>query len=265
VAPWAPPKLAQLLTYPMKRTIYINQGLLIELGIRNAAQGVIFDLLTRASQWATPSMIHNVEYYWVARQVICSDLPFFNLQPDTVYRHLKELEKLGVIYYAKDGKKDCIRLTEKSKKLVLSTMSEINPNSYVGKSPETNSEKNPTYLTTSINQESNTRTRDFDSFFCSYPRKKNPDFARQEYEAAITQGASHQQIMDSLKNHAVDWQDREERYIPYAGNWLAAGNWKSKYPERDKSLRLVVGRPLSRQETRRQITKSVLDVRNTDW
>jgi hypothetical protein len=71
--------------------------------------------------------------------------------------------------------------------------------------------------------------------------------------------------MDSLKNHAVDWQEREERYIPYAGNWLAAGNWKSKYPGRDKSLRLVVGRPLSRQETRRQITKSVLDVRNTDW
>jgi len=237
----------------------------MELGIRNAAQGVVFDLLTRASQWATPSTIHNVKYYWVARQVICTELPFFCLQPDTVYRHLKDLEKLGLIHYEKLGKKDCIRITNKAQKSVLNAMSENNPKRYVGNKSESNSENNPTYLTTSINQERDIHTQDFESFFTAFPRNNKPDLARQEYAFVISQGASHKQIMASLKTHLIEWRDREERYIPYAGNWLASGDWKNNCTKGPKSLKLIVGKKLTRSEMKHKITSSVLDVNNTNW
>jgi DNA-binding MarR family transcriptional regulator len=149
----------------MKYTLYINQLKAIELGITNLNQAHIFDLLTTASSWASVEIINNEYFYWVSRQAICRELVLLNLKPDTVYRHLKSLEKIGLIIYKKLNKKDCVRITKKGGKYLSNTtkitMSEMNPKrlgnksekgSKLGNESEKDSEMNPTYQTTSINQ-----------------------------------------------------------------------------------------------------------------
>lgn len=152
----------------MKYTLHINQALALELGIKNINQAHIFDLLTTASTWAKPEIIGAEVYYWVARQNICTELPLLNLKPDTVYRHLKGLNVLGLIDYQKVGKKDCIRITDLGRKYLLKNEnehyvgnkselnenSEINPNK-LGNKSENDSEINPTYPTTNTNPTTN--------------------------------------------------------------------------------------------------------------
>ena len=142
----------------MKYTLSINQPQAIELGISSANQALIFDLLTSAATWAKPEIIGNDVFYWVARQTIANELELLKLKPDTIYRHLKSLAKIGLINYKKVGKKDCIQITKKGQKYLIkdknSTMSEINP-SKLGNISEKNSEINPTYPTTNSNQYTN--------------------------------------------------------------------------------------------------------------
>jgi DNA-binding PadR family transcriptional regulator len=156
----------------MRFNLHINQVKAVELGMK-LNQAHIFDLLTTASTWCKPINKGKKVYYWVSRTVICDELPLLDLKPDTVYRHFKTLHKLGLIDHQKDGKKDLIRVTEKGKKYLSDTMSEINPKTskkhYVGNKSEkddstmseinpnklgnkseNNSEINPTYHTTSI-------------------------------------------------------------------------------------------------------------------
>jgi len=160
----------------MKYTLTINQPQAIELGISSVNQALIFDMLTSAATWAKPAIIDNDVYYWVARQTIANELKLLNLKPDTIYRHLKSLAKIGLINYKKVGKKDCIQITKKGQKYLSkdknSTMSETNSNHYVGNKSELiqnseiypskfgnksekNSEINPTYPTTNSNQYTN--------------------------------------------------------------------------------------------------------------
>lgn len=135
----------------MKYNLHVNQAKAIELGITNINQAHIFDLLSICSVWAEPIIIDKVVYYWVARQAISDELKILNLKNDTVYRHLKFLDKLGLIEYKKSGKKDCIKITKKGKDYHSDTMSEMNPSYYVGNKSENNSDLNPTYPTTNIN------------------------------------------------------------------------------------------------------------------
>ena len=143
----------------MKYNLYINQLKAIELGITNLNQAHIFDLLTTSSSWASIKIINNEYFYWVSRQTICRELVLLNMKPDTVYRHLKSLQKIGLIFYKKLGKKDCIKITPKGKKYLTNdpkiTMSEMNPNHYVGNESEKHSDLNPTYPTTNINHTTN--------------------------------------------------------------------------------------------------------------
>ena len=97
----------------MKYNLIVNQERAIMLGIDNINQALIFDMLTSASTWAEPETVDNQVYYWVSRQTIANELKLLHLKPDTVYRHLKSLQKLGLIDYIKINKKDCIRLTKK--------------------------------------------------------------------------------------------------------------------------------------------------------
>jgi len=136
----------------MKYSLYVNQDQAIKLNIRNINQAHIFDLLSICSLWAKTIIIENEVYYWVARQYICDELQILNLKSDTVYRHLKSLDELGLILYRKSGKKDCIKVTKKGQEYYSNTMSEINPSYYVGNKSENNSDLNPTYHTTNINQ-----------------------------------------------------------------------------------------------------------------
>ena len=155
----------------MKYNLYINQVQAIELGITNTTQAIILDLLAHCSAWAESIVIDDDVYYWVARQKICYELPLLSIKPDTAYRHMKSLHEIGLIDYIKDGKKDLIKLSDLGKKYVFSTMSEKNPNKSetrkkiqgnsdlnskkLGKKSEFNSEKNPTYNTTNINNTTN--------------------------------------------------------------------------------------------------------------
>lgn len=144
----------------MKYDIHVNQQQLRELGIRNVNQAHILDLLTSVSSWATEIIIDGKVYYWVARQKIADELWILNLKPDTIYRHLKKLVEYGLIDYIKQGKKDCIRLTEKGKKYhsghyvgnesEKGLNSEMNPKK-LGNESENNSDLNPTYNTTKYN------------------------------------------------------------------------------------------------------------------
>lgn len=146
-------------------SLYVNQHMALELGIENLNQAVVFDLLANASSWAKPEIIDGEVYYWVARQMVCAQLPFLKMKPDTAYRHFKGLGSIGLIEHVKSGKKDCVRLTAKGKKYfemnpnnyigdTKNAMSEINPNNskpYVGNISESNSEINPTYKTHNTN------------------------------------------------------------------------------------------------------------------
>lgn len=145
----------------MKYSLYVNQEKAIALGIKNVNQAHVFDLLTSASTWADAVVVKDEVYYWVARQNICNELPLLDMKPDTVYRHLKTLNVLGLIDYIKVGKKDCIRVTKLGKQYLskdenidyvgnrseLNENSEIDPNK-LGNRSENNSEIDPTYPTT---------------------------------------------------------------------------------------------------------------------
>ena len=132
----------------MKYNITLNQPKMIEHSL-NVSQWCILDVLSVAPTWCEIVNFNNINYFWVARQKISQELEAFDFKSDTIFRYLKQLKELGFIDYEKDGKKDLIRLTKLGKSLF--TMSEKNPNDYVGKKSESSSEKNPTYNYTNSN------------------------------------------------------------------------------------------------------------------
>jgi DNA-binding transcriptional ArsR family regulator len=237
---------------PMKYTIYVNQAKAIDLGLTNINQAMIFDLLTTASTWAKATHIDGEVYYWVARQAIVKELPILGLKPDTAYRHLKALADLGLIDYKKDGKKDCIRITNKGKSYLSNTMSETDPSDYVGNESElptnsemnpkklgneseNNSEMNPTYPTTNTNHTTNLsntnaiavsdQANQFESFWKAYPKKSDKAKSKLAYAKAIKK-ASHQLIIQSLINQKNVGQWGSLQFTPMATTWLNGERWE---------------------------------------
>lgn len=237
----------------MKYTLYVNQEKAINLGITNINQGLILDFLTTISAWASPVEVDGETYYWVARQKIADELPLLKLKPDTVYRHIKKLAEIGVIDYTKLGKKDCLRLSEKGKNYLSDTMSEINPNHYVGNKSELpqnseinpsklgnksekNSEINPTYKTTNIY----TTTKDtitphtplisFDDFWNCYPRKTNRDQAEKSWTKLKPDKQLFDQIILNIERRLQlgDWSLDRKNYIPHAATYLNGKRWQDE-------------------------------------
>lgn len=140
----------------MKYTLNINQQQAVALGLKNATEAIIFGMICDCATWAEPVIIDSEVFYWTSRSKFVSDLPLLDLKVDTVYRYLKSLEKLGLISYKKQGVKDCVKLTKLGKSYYVGkksesedfTMSEKNPTK-LGKKSENDSEKNPTYSSTS--------------------------------------------------------------------------------------------------------------------
>lgn len=248
----------------MRYEICVNQKGLLELGITNFSQGVIFDLVFYARDWATPDSINGQTYFWVSRHKIASEFPLLDLKADTVYRHLKNLHKSGLIDYQKKGKKDYVRITDKGSVYSEFAMSEINPNYYVGNKSEKNSEINPTNPYYNINKDIYTREDSFEEFFDLYPRKQNPQMARQEYEKIIRSGGEHSTLIQSLKSDLPNWEHRDINFIPYAENWLKGGNWISTRPL-EPAPSII---PLSSDHKsirRANISSAVMDLKNTTW
>lgn len=148
----------------MKYNITLNQPKMIEHSL-NVSQWCILDILSVAPTWCEIVNFNNSSYFWVARQKISEELEAFDFKSDTIFRYLKQLKELGFIDYEKEGKKDLIRLTILGKSLF--TMSEKNPNDYIGKKSESNTEKNPTYNNTNLN---NYTDINYDDFLSSWNR-----------------------------------------------------------------------------------------------
>lgn len=136
----------------MKYNLNINQKRALDLGVNNINQAHIFDLLSVSQVWAKPEIVEGKVFYWVARQKICAELEILNMKPDTVYRHLTQLRKLGLINYITIRKKDLIQITELGKSYYVGNRSEKEENSEIdpsklGNRSEFNSEIDPTYNT----------------------------------------------------------------------------------------------------------------------
>lgn len=139
----------------MRWTLNVNQKQSLSLGIKNINQSIILGLICECHSWAEAVLIDGQVFYWTSRQSFAKELPLLDLKPDTIYRHLKSLEELGLIEYKKDGKKDCVRLTKLGKSYYVGNESEFSENSEMnptklGNESENNSEMNPTYPNTNI-------------------------------------------------------------------------------------------------------------------
>lgn len=133
----------------MKYDITLKQQAMIDHKL-NATQFAILDVISIAPLWADSILVGKEVYYWTARSMIAEELEAFDLKLDTIYRHLNSLAQNGFIEFKKVGKKDCVRLTPKSKSIFTSTNQEQRKNHYVGKKSgngeNTMSEKNPRKL-----------------------------------------------------------------------------------------------------------------------
>lgn len=202
----------------MKYNLYINQLKAVELGITNLNQAHIFDLLTTASSWASVQIINNEHFYWVSRQTICRELVLLNLKQDTVYRHFRILEKIGLIIYKKLDKKDCIKITKKGKKYLSNTteitMSEINPKKLekLGNESENNSEMNPTYPTTSINPTTNIKKHTKKKIKLNYsekveefkPSEATANVFKKKYPHLEKDRSTYLEIVEQFKDKAIN-------------------------------------------------------------
>jgi len=144
----------------MRWTLNVNQKQSLCLGIKNINQSIILGLICECHSWAEAVLIDGQVFYWTSRQSFSKELPLLDLKADTIYRHLKTLEQLGLIEYKKDGKKDCVRLTKLGKSYYVGNESEFSENSEMnptklGNESENNSEMNPTYPNTISNHNTN--------------------------------------------------------------------------------------------------------------
>lgn len=161
----------------MKYNITLNQPLMIKHNL-NVTQWCILDIISIAPTWCEAISKDGNIYFWIARQKISEELKALDLKPDSIYRIMKKLVDLGFLEYVKLGKKDLVRLSKKGKSLFLCTMSEMNPNYYVGNESENNSDLNPTYTTTNINNNTSNNKNKQKDLLTDY-KKDNP-FANDE-------------------------------------------------------------------------------------
>lgn len=203
----------------------------VKLGIKNVNQAIVFDLLTHASTWADPIRIDEKLYWWVSRQSICRELELLSMRPDTAYRHLKGLAELKLIDYKKDGKKDCIAITELGR-------------SYIGNKSENtrkeirkNSEINPIYHTSSDN------TKDY------HAEKLRFDVFRKKY---IGKKRGLDTEFDNFKKHK-DWEivlpelevldltldsfdTKDKKFVPALRVFINQRRWEEILPEFDSQI-----------------------------
>lgn len=133
----------------MKWNISINQRQAIELGLKNINEAILLGMICDCHSWAEPLILEESVYYWTARQKFVRQLPLLDLKDDTIYRYLKNLDRIGLIKYKKLGKKDCVCLTPLGKtycidKKTESPISEKNSKKSGKKSEFSISEYNPT-------------------------------------------------------------------------------------------------------------------------
>jgi len=101
----------------MVKQICIFQKAMMEIGVLGPSRIMVLYVLLSAKAWAKPITIKGKVYYYIDRLKIIELLPIIKLKPDTVYRHLLALSKLGIIKFSKLQDEDAYSLlnTEDSK------------------------------------------------------------------------------------------------------------------------------------------------------
>lgn len=165
----------------MQFTVMINQYRSLEWGL-NANQAILFSYLYEATSWASQVQKDGEFYWYMAKNKVITELPLLTDKPDTVYRLMKQLEKLDLITVSRAGHQLVYSLKDKAKlwnkipknsgkisDIPASKISEKNPKNtpITDKNPpnsgnisEKITEKNPTYHITnkSSNQDHKTNT-----------------------------------------------------------------------------------------------------------
>ena len=193
----------------------------VKLGMKNVNQAIIFDLLTNASTWAEPIRIDEKLYWWVSRQYICRQLELLSMRPDTAYRHLKGLAELKLIDYQKEGKKDCIAITELGRSYIG------NKSEKARKEIRKDSEKNPTYNTFSDNTTNNSAyTEFFEKWWDVYPNghRQNKKKCFAKWIANDLEDIAEKIINDVLLRikESKKWK---KGYIPLTQTYLNQDRW----------------------------------------
>jgi hypothetical protein len=224
----------------MKYTLNVNQPKALELGVTNLNQAIIFDMLTTASSWAKTITINHSTYFWVSRNAIIDELPLLRLKEDTVYRHLKSLDKLGLIEYTKSGAKDCVKISQKGQKYFekeLKNSSELFPK-LLGKNPESHSDSFPTDKYTNTYQ---------DTKISAYMYKWN-EFAFKNSLSSITSltESRKKKLQARLKNDDFKKlfgdaliEIKKSQYLLGAKGWKISFDWLIKNDE--NILKVVEG------------------------
>lgn len=113
----------------MKYSVLFNQNQCLKYGL-SVNSAALMALLCELSSWADEKIINGKVYYYLSRNKVIEELPFFYSKPDTVYRNFKALVDLGMVEYMTEKKKDYLRLTTKGKGFGYHLKnSDLNPNS----------------------------------------------------------------------------------------------------------------------------------------
>ena len=94
----------------MKYQVIINQVVCEKFDLI-PTQAALFDFLSGIDNWADKRIIDGDEFFFISRFKIVQELPVFFKTPDSAYRQLKYLEKVGLIKYRKLKSADYVRLT----------------------------------------------------------------------------------------------------------------------------------------------------------
>ena len=184
-----------------------------------------------ASSWASHVIIDGEVFYWVSRSVIAEELWLLNLKSDTIYRHLKAIANLGIIEYQKQGKKDCIKITEKGRKYLTTKL---------GNESEKNSDLNPTDHTYKEHHTNKDHT---------YKDKKEKKLIKKRAEAqndfSLSRATSYdnlsQEYKDKLKAKCLLADGNPDRYDDFITQLEAKGykykNFYKAYLAWDKEKR----------------------------
>lgn len=78
---------------------------------------------------------------------------------------------------------------------------------------------------------------EFREFYSAYPRKKDPEKARQAYIKARKK-APHSAIMQGLSRYAAECNGRDPQYIKHPSSWLNAGAWQNEPDAANEGLEI---------------------------
>ena len=67
-------------------------------------------------------------------------------------------------------------------------------------------------------------SKEFDSFWASYPRKIGKEAARKAFAKAITKTTAGK-IMDGVEQLRIEVAGKDQQFTPHAATWLNAGRW----------------------------------------